>query len=329
MKIGVVGTGNIAREVIPLLPRCGWEVAALCGTPRSRATAEALCADYQIPKRFCDYGEFLGQSEIETVYIAVPNFLHYSFAAQALEAGRNVILEKPLTSNSSEAEKLAALARENNRFLFEAISTIHLPNYKTLQRLLARIGDIKIASCNFSQYSSRYDAFQAGETPPVFDPAKSGGTLMDLNLYNLHYMLGLFGAPESVQYHANMARGIDTSGVISLKYNNFQGVCIAAKDCAAPCSCVIQGTKGYLCQSTPANQCGAVTLHLNDGTEERYDESPDSRLEPEFRVFAREIASGDRTICDQLLDHSLLVSRVLTEARLSAGIYFPTDHKLE
>ena len=74
-----------------------------------------------------------------------------------------------------------------------------------------------------------------------------------------------------------------------------------------------------------AAQIGAVTLHLNDGTEELYDENPSSRLEAEFLSFARQIASGDRTACYQMLEYSLKVSRSLTQARLSAGIRFPSD----
>ena len=325
MKLGIAGTGLIAREVLPLLR--GWDITpqAVCGTERSRDTVEELCGTYAVPEGYCAYEEMLLRSEADTIYVAVPNFLHHTFVKQALEAGKNVIVEKPMASSAQEAEELARLARERSAYLFEAISTAYLPNYRKLRELLPRIGDVKIVTCNFSQYSRRYDEFRRGNVLPAFDPNKAGGALMDLNLYNLHYLTGLFGVPESVRYAANVQRGIDTSGVLTLNYGSLQAVSIAAKDCSAPANYVIQGTDGCLLQTTPANICGPITLHLNDGTEETYDEPPASRLEPEFRAFAREIASGDRAACDAMLDRSLAVSRIQTAARLDAGIRFPSD----
>uniref|UniRef100_UPI003FA4A6E5 Gfo/Idh/MocA family protein n=1 Tax=Enterocloster clostridioformis TaxID=1531 RepID=UPI003FA4A6E5 len=184
---------------------------------------------------------------------------------------------------------------------------------------------MKLVSCNYSQYSSRYDAFRSGEVLPAFDPAKSGGALMDLNLYNLHWLLGLFGLPKQVEYHANMERGIDTSGILLLQYPAFQAVSIAAKDCAAPSRYIIQGTEGYLMQCSPANQCGEVLLHLNDGSEETFHMSTQHRMEIEFRTFAQQIQSKNFDACYAMLSHSLNVSKVQTQARKFAGIQFPAD----
>ena len=327
MKLGIAGTGAIVREVLPLVSGWGWEAGALCGTPRSAADVRELCAANLIPGAYTDYTVMLAEADIDAVYVAVPNFLHYSFVKQALEAGRHVIVEKPLTSNYREAAELAETARAKNLYLFEAITTIYLPNYAHIKELLPLIGTIKLVSCNFSQYSRRYDAFRAGEVLPAFDPVKSGGALMDLNVYNLHWLLGLFGTPKAVRYHANVEWGIDTSGVLTLNYDTFQAVSIAAKDCAAPRQCIIQGVDGYILQNSPANQCREVLLHLNDGAEKSFAENPANRLEPEFRFFAAQIASGDRGACYAALDHSLAVSRVQTDARLDAGIRFPADEE--
>ena len=80
MRLGVVGTGMIAKTAIPVIKRCGWEIAAVCSTPRSRKTAEALCEEYGIPAAFCDYQQMLAESGMDAVYIAVPNSLHASLA---------------------------------------------------------------------------------------------------------------------------------------------------------------------------------------------------------------------------------------------------------
>ena len=325
MKLGIVGSGKIVQEFLPWLASCrAFEVAALCSTQRSADKAAALCAQYGVPLHVTDYGQLL--AAVDVVYIALPNLLHTSYAKAALEAGRHVIVEKPLAPCASEAAALAALAHRKGCFLFEAVTTQYLENYRKLRQLLPRVGQVKLVQCNFSQYSSRYDGFCAGQTAPVFDPQQAGGALMDLGVYNVSYIVGLFGEPQQVHYAANLERGIDTSGILTMDYRSFKAVSIAAKDCAAPPRYVIQGTRGYLLQKSTANFCGPVTLHLNDGREEHFSlNGKRPRCAAEFEIIAHAIAAGDQELCSGMLETSLAVSRVLTAARQSAGIKFPCD----
>ena len=69
---------------------------------------------------------------------------------------------------------------------------------------------------------------------------------MDLNIYNINLMLGLFGRPKQIHYFPNIDRGIDTSGIAIMDFESFKAACIAAKDCKAPASVMIQGDKGYI-----------------------------------------------------------------------------------
>lgn len=326
MKLGIVGSGLIVRMALPALQESCWTPSALCCTERSVEKGNALASDYHIPAVYTDFGRMLAEADMDAVYIGIPNSLHYSFTRQALEAGYHVIVEKPMTSNSRESEALAALAKERRLFLFEAITTLYSPVYQSVRTWLPRIGPLKLTLCNYSQYSSRYDAFQSGVIAPVFDPAQSGGALMDLNLYNIYFVTGLLGAPAAVSYLANMDRGIDTSGILTLDYGGHKAVCVAAKDCGAPGRCVLQGSKGYIALDSSASICHSALLHLNDGTEE-FSEAPSSlnRMLPEFQVFGQEIASGDPGRCYETLELSLLVSRIMTEARRTAGLHFPAD----
>lgn len=325
MKLGIVGSGKIVQEFLPWLAQSPVvEVAALCSTPRSAAQAKALCEQYGVPLHTTDYEELL--KAVDTVYVALPNLLHTAYTRAALEAGRNVIVEKPLAPCAAEAVQLADLARKKGLFLFEAVTTLYMENYRKLRQLLPRVGPVKLVQCNFSQYSSRYDAFCAGQVAPVFDPNQAGGALMDLAVYNISYLVGLFGEPQQVHYTANVERGIDTSGILTMDYRSFKAVSIAAKDCAAPPRYVIQGTRGYLLQKSTANFCGPLTLHLNDGKEEHFSlNGKRPRCAAEFEAFARAIDAGDQEMCSGMLDTSLAVSRVLTVARKDAGIRFPCD----
>ena len=321
MKLGIVGSGKIVQEFLPWLAQSpAVQVAALCSTERSAPQARALC----VPLHTTEYRQLL--ASVDTVYIALPNLLHTAYARAALEAGRNVIVEKPMAPCAAEAIQLSALARQKGLFLFEAVTTLYLENYRKLRQLLPRVGQVKLVQCNFSQYSSRYDAFCAGQTAPVFDPQQAGGALMDLAVYNISYIVGLFGEPQQVHYTANIERGIDTSGILTMDYRSFKAVSIAAKDCSAPPRYVIQGTRGYLLQKTTANFCGPLTLHLNDGKEEHFSlNGKRPRCAAEFEAFARAIDAGDQEMCSGMLDTSLAVSRVLTVARQEAGIRFPCD----
>ncbi len=330
MKLGIIGTGYIAGVVLPVLKNLKIDVRAIAATPRSEEKMRSLLAEYGIPRGFTSTEEMLdaedaGGALVDTVYIAAPNSLHYQLAKEALLAGRHVIVEKPFASNLKEAEALAALSIRQNRMIMEAISTLYLPDYQKVKELLPEIGDVRIVSCNFSQYSSRYDAFLKGDVKPAFDPAKSGGALMDLGVYNIHYIVGLFGRPAAVHYTANMAGGIDTSGILTLGYDGFSAVSIAAKDCKAPCFSQIQGTKGMIVQHSAANSCEGVTLTGNSGESVSFREEVPHRLAPEFERFRKMIDEGDTDAYPANLRHSLIVMSVLDEARKSAGIRFPAD----
>lgn len=123
MKLGIVGTGTIVEEVLPVLQQVkGLSCYGICGTKRSEAKAEKLKEQYQMQLAVSDYEKLL-DSEIDTVYIAVPNLLHFEMAKEAVLRGKHVIVEKPMTANERQAEELCALAKKQGVFLFEAITT--------------------------------------------------------------------------------------------------------------------------------------------------------------------------------------------------------------
>lgn len=324
MKLGIIGTGMIVQEFLPFLLKLkGMEIIGIQGNTMSKA--KELCKRNGISYA-CSNFEELYETGIDTVYIAVPNYLHYNYCKMALEKGIHVIVEKPITSNLQEALSLKSLAVRKECFLFEAVTTLYLENYKKIKEWLPRIGKIKIVQSQYSQYSRRYDAFCDGQVLPAFDPEKAGGAMMDLNLYNLHFVMGLFGEPVLTKYYANIERKIDTSGILIMQYPEFQAFCLAAKDCRGNAGAVIQGTNGYIKTESAPNIIGKVTLELNDGTIEEFDDNmAKTRLIPEFTSFIRAINEKDISFCQSMLEKSIAVSRIQTEARLKAKIRFPAD----
>ena len=109
MYIGILGTGSIARTMAAEFAKVpAFRCEAVCS--RQQATGEALAQQFGIPKVYTDYDAMLADPDIELVYIATPNSLHYAQTRAALLAGKNVLCEKPFVPTVAEADELIALA---------------------------------------------------------------------------------------------------------------------------------------------------------------------------------------------------------------------------
>ena len=149
---------------------------------------------------------------------------------------------------------------------------------------------------------------------------------MDLNVYNIHFLAGLFGKPEAVSYHANVERGIDTSGILTMDYGSFQAVCIGAKDCQAPLVSTLQGDGGYIRMTAPVSRICEYELSDNHGNTETVSfEKERHRMYYEFIEFIRIIEQKDFQTAEKMLDISMTAAEILTEARKQTGIIFPAD----
>lgn len=321
MKLGIVGAGMIVKDFLtmtPLLPEI--ELKAITGTPHGIDNMEKLQMQYGIDRVYTDIDECLANEEIDTIYVAVPNHLHFAFAKKALEAGKNVICEKPFTLNLAELEELAELAQTKQLILLEAITNQYMMNYQKIKEAVPTLGEIKVVECNYSQYSSRYDAFKAGEVLPAFNPKFSGGALMDINIYNIHFVVGLLGAPSSVKYLANIEKDIDTSGILILNYPDTKVVCIGAKDSTATIRSTIQGTKGSVVVNGATNVLDNFDIESKAGVENFDFKQNSHRMYEEFKAFQRIIAEKDLKEAALRLQHSEEVLRVVEQALADAHV---------
>ncbi len=327
MKIAVIGNGMIAHDGLQTIQNVpNIECVAICSREKSISKAKVLAEKFNIDKVYTDYDQVLLDENIDFIYIAVSNNVHFDYVKKALSANKHVICEKPFTSLARETEELKNLAIEKNLFLFEAITVMYSPNFQYVKDNLHRIGKIKIVQANFSKISSRYPQYLQGETEPVFRLESCGGTLYDLNIYNLHFVIGLFGKPLVTQYLANIGHsGVDTSGIVSLSYEDFHGVCIAAKDSTSDSFISIQGEKGYIHLNSGTNTCRNGKICIGNDIEYFDYEKYDARMMNEWIAFENIFSSDDKTTCYSLLEHSVKVMETLEEARKSANIVFPND----
>ena len=316
MRVGITGAGMTVPwflEAAELIPEM--EIGALFA--RKEEKRKELCEKYHIPAAYDSYEKLLADESLDVLYLPLPNSLHYSFAKQALEAGKHLIMEKHLTVTYADAKELEDLAEIKGLILFEAVTNQYNPNYEKVRELLPGLGDMKIVQLNYSQYSSRYDAFKQGIVAPVFDPEKAGGALLDLNVYNIHFVTGLFGEPQSVHYYPNMERGVDTSGILILEYPSFKCSCIAAKDCGAPLSINIQGDKGCIFSHSNAGRFEEFSYQENKKESVHYAlvDTQRSVFYDELRAFTDYWVRDDRAEFQKRLEQSLIVMKVLDRAR--------------
>lgn len=322
MKLAVLGTGKIVQEFLPMIQQVtDVELVALLSTPRSLDKAKEMQAQYQVQEVYTDYETLLGNATIDTVYVALPNHLHYQYTKAALLQGKNVICEKPFTLNAQQLQELIQIATEKRLILLEAITNQYLNNFLQIKKDLAQLGKIKIVECNYSQYSSRYDAFKEGKILPAFDPQKGGGALMDINIYNIHFIVGLFGKPEKVQYLANIERDIDTSGILVLDYGAFKAVCIGAKDSTAQIRSVIQGTDGSIEVLGATNEMPRYERRSKTEIEAVNANLDKHRMYQEFEKFTEVIDQKDLAFALEQLNHSFTVMQVVDQALESANLH--------
>ncbi len=318
MKIVTVGTSKICSLLIEAFKLANVEVFACVG--RDAKKTEEFARANNVSYNASNYDAVLSSDVFDTVYLAVPNALHYSYAKKALMAHKNVICEKPLCTSLNEAKDLVLLANSQKCFLFDATTTCHNIAFKQLKDDLKKVGRIRTVSVDFCQYSSKYDDFKNGIIASSFDPKMAGGALMDLGIYNIAFILGLFGLPKAVKYFPNMDKGIDTSGISILKYDDFIVTSNASKDANGGSGFYIRGDNGYIESNNKVSKLNEYTICLNDGSVKTrtYDEK--NQYLDEINDFKLMFDYKNYRKSNDYLTAALSNIKILDELRKSAGI---------
>jgi predicted dehydrogenase len=212
---GILATGHIASVFardLALLPN---EARLVAVGSRSLEKAMAFAADHGIPRAYDSYAELAGDPDVDVVYLASTHHDHFLSAKLCLEAGKSVLVEKPLTTSPADTEDLINLAKHRSLFLMEAMWTRTNPLLRKAVELAASgdLGDIRHVGADFGF------AFRGSSTHRLLDPALAGGAILDAGVYPVHAVNLFLGEPAdlfAVGGHA--ATGVDSHAAALLSY---------------------------------------------------------------------------------------------------------------
>ncbi|TFJ94237.1 Gfo/Idh/MocA family protein [Lentibacillus salicampi] len=327
MNFGTIGTGWITDAFIQAAKESS-DLTHTAVYSRTSDKAEDFAGKYEIENIYTDVEEMAASDALDAVYIASPNSLHHEHVMTFLRHGKHVICEKPIFSNFNEWEEAYRTAADQGVFLFEAMRNLHSPNFISLQKGLEEIGKVRSMILPFVQYSSRYDKYLKGEAPNIFTTQFSGGALVELGVYPLSLVVGLFGKPVDASYFpVKLDSGVDGSGTLVLTYPGFTGTVLCSKITQSANTCEIHGEKGSLVFENAGDMYWPRVVMNDTGevTPLEADDHPNNMVY-EAREFARIIKSGDKDEYERLKKLSHDVLAVTEKVRHESGIVFDSEN---
>lgn len=331
LKLGIIGTNWITEQFIKAAHETG-EYQLHSVYSRSLEKGLAFGETFNVTDIYDDMTMFLENPELDVVYIASPNSLHFAQSKSALLAGKHVIVEKPAVTTQKEWLELIEVAKENNCFLFEAARNIHEKSFAQVAKLLPGNEDILGGNLNFMKYSSRYDQVLAGEEPNIFSPKFAGGALMDLGIYVVYAAVAWFGKPESGQYFCRkIATGVDGIGTIILRYPNFDITMQTGKIANSDLTSEIY-TKEKTIKLNGVNSISTVEIQeLNHTTQEELvvtaEENPMVEEATDFaKVIQNPLDQENQANYQKWLAIGTIVHELMEEFRKQGNIKFPSDN---
>lgn len=329
----IVGTNFISDNFTDAVRRLdGVGISAVLS--RRKETGEAFAARSGAERVFTSLNEACAAYEegaFDAVYIASPNALHIPQSEYFLGHGINVLCEKPAAADEISLEAAIAAAERSGAVFAEAMRPAHDPAIARIRSALGEIGPIRSARFEFTQYSSRYDRFLAGERVNTFDRTLGNAALLDLGVYAISCALMIFGEPqgEIVSRSAFLDCGFEASGTALLSYPGFVLSVVYSKVCASGQPSVIVGERGSI-EIDRLSEPKKVVLKLRGGGErELCPGAVPNNMVYEIEDFVRICRNfGDprqKAEYERYLDLTRAQCRLLGRIERSSGIRFGED----
>jgi predicted dehydrogenase len=221
IKWGILGLGKIAHKFASdLILIKGCKLKAVASSSEDRA--KAFANKYGLDTFYGSYNNLYEDELIDIIYIASLNQNHHGHVIQAIKHGKAVLCEKPLAINYRQAKDMMNCARLNQVFLMEALWTRFNPTFEQILRWIneGRIGKLRYINATFS-----FNGLNNDSDSRLFNPAKGGGSLLDIGIYPLFLSLSILGKPNNIKALAVLSEtGVDEQIGMLLNYNQSQAI---------------------------------------------------------------------------------------------------------
>ena len=318
VKWGVLGTANVAAwGTIPgMIKSESCELYAIAG--RSLEKAESYKERFGFEKAYGSYDELLEDENVQAIYIPLPNNLHKEWVIKALNAGKNVLCEKPIGLNADETREMYETAAKNRVLLMEAYAYLHSPYIESLKKDMSDkiIGDVDYIETAFVTQGYKEDIRLHKDL--------GGGAMYDLGCYCTTMILSLIDSePELVKAIAEFSdEGIDLMTAGQIRFENgvrasFNvGMILGENTNARFDRLYIHGTKGYIKSDVEYNQEGELSYRIyKDGEEIVRNISAPHNYSLEIEQFSRCILFGEKPFItpEYSIKNAKLIDSVLAE----------------
>jgi predicted dehydrogenase len=298
-------------------------VAAVAARDPERAARFA--ARHRVAKSYGDYSELVNDDEIDVVYIATTHPHHRAQALLAIDAGKSVLIEKPVCLNASDAREVFAAAVRAGVFAMEAMWMRTNPLIRSAQRLIAdgTIGEVRGVRSEFG-LGVPFDP-----TDRLYDLGNGGGALLDLGVYPVTFAHLFLGQPDEVRTSGTLApTGADETVAMQWLYRGHPGAQLwASVPISAPNEAAVLGTEGWISFLPEAHRPSGLIVH-NEAGEYRIDDPIAGQghgYGPEIDEVARCLRAG--LIESPLIPHANTVAilEILDGARAALGVIYPSE----
>lgn len=245
IKLGCVGSGRIARRMC-IESKYVSGISFDYIFDRNIDKAIKFAEDNDLTFFTDDYDKLL--KEVDAVYIAIPHPFHYEYAKKALESGKHVLCEKPMTLTKKETKKLYEIAKKNNVVLYEAIKTAYAPGFKRMVAIAKSgiIGEIRDVDATFTKLMENHELRE-------FDKAQGGGSVNELSTYPLIGIFKLLGCNyDDISFVTYKDQNdVDIYTKIFLKYKNATATANVGLGVKREGEMIVSGTQGYIYVPAP------------------------------------------------------------------------------
>ena len=280
---------------------------------RTVEKGQTFADEWGIPTVVTHLEQLWDMPDVDVVYVATPHSEHFSMAKMAIEAGKSVVVEKPLAMSSKDARELARLAQSAKVFLMEAMWTRFNPAIHRAVQLVqeGEIGEVRnvVATVGF--------AFPYDPEDRMWNPALGAGSVLDQGVYPVTLANLFLGRSESIQARGQISdTGVDTESTMLLGYGNGATALLATSITAfLSMEATISGTKGQIVLDPISWAPPGFTLKAADFSQRRFDAPPEgSGYVPMIRAASEAVIAGSLEHEMNPLSESVAVLELLDAA---------------